>query len=85
MPGRPPSWTLEAQAIYPVRHPLTTQRFEPEAFDPIEGYTLANARLTWANADSDLEISAEVTNLFDEYYLLTVFDLTTAGAGISTG
>ena len=41
MPGRPPSWTLEAQAIYPVRHPLTTQRFEPGAFDPIEGYTLA--------------------------------------------
>jgi iron complex outermembrane receptor protein len=50
----------------------------------IEGYTLANARLTWANADDDLEISAEVTNLFDQYYLLTLFDLTTAGAGWAT-
>jgi len=50
----------------------------------LPGYTLANARLTWANAGEDLEISAEVTNLFDEYYYLTGFDLTTAGAGFST-
>nr|WP_243415207.1 TonB-dependent receptor [Altererythrobacter segetis] len=47
----------------------------------IAAYTLANARLTWRNADRDLEISAEVTNLFDKYYLLTSFDLTGAGAG----
>jgi iron complex outermembrane recepter protein len=51
----------------------------------IEGYTLANARLTWANEQGDLEVSAEVTNLFDKYYLLTVFDLTTAGAGVASG
>ncbi len=51
----------------------------------IDAYTLANARLTWANEDGDLEISAEVTNLFDKYYLLTVFDLTTAGAGVASG
>lgn len=51
----------------------------------IESYILANARLTWINEDRDLEISAEVTNLFDKYYLLTLFDLTTAGAGIATG
>jgi iron complex outermembrane receptor protein len=51
----------------------------------IDSYTLANARLTWANEDGDLEISAEVTNLFDKYYLLTLFDLTTAGAGVATG
>lgn len=50
----------------------------------IEGFTIANARLTWANADDDLEVSAEVTNLFDKYYLLTLFDLTTAGAGWAT-
>jgi iron complex outermembrane receptor protein len=48
-------------------------------------YTLANARLTWANVDKDLEISGEVTNLFDKYYLLTVFDLTLAGAGFASG
>jgi iron complex outermembrane receptor protein len=51
----------------------------------IAPYTLANARLTWANVDKDLEVSAEVTNLFDKYYLLTVFDLTLAGAGFSSG
>ena len=50
----------------------------------LPGYTLANARLTWANADEDLEISAEVTNIFDKYYYLTGFDLTAAGAGFST-
>jgi len=40
----------------------------------IEDYVVANARLTWANAAEDLEISAEVTNVFDKYYLLTGFD-----------
>jgi len=41
MPAHRPSSTLSAFAIYPVRPPLTTQRFDPDAFDPIEGYTLA--------------------------------------------
>ena len=27
--------------IYSVRQPLTTQRFDPDAFAPIDGYTLA--------------------------------------------
>jgi iron complex outermembrane receptor protein len=40
----------------------------------IEGYVLANARVTWENSDKDLSISAEVTNLFDKYHLLTGFD-----------
>lgn len=40
----------------------------------IAAYTLANARLTWRNAANDLEVSAEVTNLTDEYYFLTLFD-----------
>jgi iron complex outermembrane recepter protein len=31
-------------------------------------YTLANARLTWRNADEDLSVSLEVQNLFDKYY-----------------
>lgn len=38
---------------------------------PIEyydSYTLANARLTWRNADEDLSIALEVQNLFDKYY-----------------
>jgi len=51
----------------------------------IDGYTLANARLTWRNEDDDLEVALEVTNLFDKYYLLTSFDLTSAGAGYVSG
>ncbi len=38
---------------------------------PIEyfpSYTLANLRMTWQNADEDLSISFEGTNLFDKYY-----------------
>jgi len=51
----------------------------------IEGYTLANARLTWRNPDEDLEVALEVRNVFDKYYLLTSFDLTGAGAGFVAG
>lgn len=49
------------------------------------GYTLANARLTWRNHGGDLELSAEVTNLFDKYYFVSKFDLTSAGAGAISG
>jgi len=51
----------------------------------IEGYMLANARLTWANADRDLEVSLEVTNLFDKYYYVTVMDFVSQGAGLVSG
>jgi len=46
-------------------------------------YTVANARLTYRNDGGDLEVSGEVTNLFDKYYYLTGFDLTAAGSGIT--
>ncbi|OYU37318.1 TonB-dependent receptor [Novosphingobium sp. PASSN1] len=48
-------------------------------------FTLANARLTWRNAGRDLDVSFEVTNLFDKYYFLSKFDLTGAGAGSISG
>lgn len=48
----------------------------------INGYTVANARITYKNTEGDWEISGEVTNLFDKYYYLTSFDLTGARAGI---
>ena len=51
----------------------------------IEGYTVANARLTWVNQGDDLEISGEVTNLFDKYYYATVLDYTLSGAGLTMG
>ncbi|MCB5425696.1 TonB-dependent receptor [Altererythrobacter sp. CC-YST694] len=48
----------------------------------IDAYTIVNARLTWQNPDKDLSISLEVTNLTDEYYYVTLFDLREAGAGL---
>ncbi|MBB5986808.1 TonB-dependent receptor [Sphingobium lignivorans] len=51
----------------------------------IDAYTVANARLTWRNDDEDLDVSLEVTNLFDEYYLLTIYDQTVGGQGYSSG
>ena len=50
----------------------------------IPSYIVANGRLTWANAGKDLEVSAEVTNLFNKYYFLTSFDLTIANGGVSS-
>jgi len=51
----------------------------------VPSYTLANARLTWANSDDDLNVSLEVTNLFNRYYFLSAFDLRGAGAGFRKG
>lgn len=51
----------------------------------IPSYTLANARLTWTNADQNLDISFAASNLFNKYYLLTIFDLRGAGAGFRKG
>ncbi|WP_336979610.1 TonB-dependent receptor [Altererythrobacter fulvus] len=48
----------------------------------IDAYTIVNARLTWQNPDRDLSVSLEVTNLTDEYYYVTLFDLRGAGAGL---
>jgi iron complex outermembrane receptor protein len=54
-------------------------------FGQVPGYTIANARLTWKNADEDLDISAEVTNLFDKYYFPSKFDLSgLAGSVLGT-
>lgn len=47
----------------------------------IPSFTTVNARLTWQNEDEDLSISLEVTNLTDEYYYLSRFNLLGAGAG----
>jgi iron complex outermembrane receptor protein len=49
----------------------------------IESYTLANARLIFRNDARDLEIAAEVTNLFDKYYVLTNVDQSIGTAGLS--
>ncbi len=49
----------------------------------IDSYVLANARLTFRNADDDFDISLEVTNLFDKYYLLTLFDQSLSSGGFA--
>jgi len=49
----------------------------------IPHYMVANGRITWRNGGRDLEISGEVTNLFDKYYYLTAYDLSAAGAGFA--
>jgi iron complex outermembrane receptor protein len=51
----------------------------------IDAYFLANGRLTWRNAAQDLDVSLEVTNLFDKYYLLTLYDQTVGGQGYASG
>ncbi len=53
-------------------------------YGQIAPYTLANARLTWANPDRDLTVALEVSNLFDKYYYYAKFDITGAGAGAIT-
>jgi iron complex outermembrane recepter protein len=56
-----------------------------DVFGRVPGYTLANARLTMRTADKDLDISLEVTNLFNKYYFPSKFDLSTlAGSVLGT-
>jgi iron complex outermembrane recepter protein len=51
----------------------------------IEDYTIVNARLTWRSADDAWQVALEGTNLTDEYYYVTLFDLTGAAAGYIHG
>jgi iron complex outermembrane receptor protein len=48
----------------------------------IPSYTVANGRLTYRNVGNDFELSLEVTNIFDKYYYLTSYEISTA-AGIA--
>lgn len=70
---------------------LTGNVLTPAAGSPsallgqVDGYTLVNARITWRNANKDLDIALAVTNLADKYYFPQKFDLTGAGAGAITG
>ncbi|NBC37424.1 TonB-dependent receptor [Novosphingobium sp. FSY-8] len=50
----------------------------------VPAYTVMNGRVTWRNAARNLDVTAEVTNIANRYYLVNVFDQTTAG-GFSSG
>ncbi len=52
-----------------------------ESLHWLDGYALANARITYRNADRDVSVSLEVTNLFDKYYATSRFDAVYGNAG----
>ena len=51
----------------------------------IPGYTLVNARLTWAPSNGEWLVAAYVTNATDKEYYVTKFDLRYAGEGMMLG
>jgi iron complex outermembrane receptor protein len=51
----------------------------------IDSYTVANMRLTWRSANDDWRVALEGTNLSDEYYYVTLFDLSRNAAGYIHG
>lgn len=48
----------------------------------IDAYTLVNTRLMWRSANEDWQVALEGTNLTDEYYYVTLFDLSGAAGYI---
>lgn len=81
-----PEWKFNAGFQYEIdlgRHGSLTPRFDlsyqsmmyPQIVNTpgteIDGYALVNTRLTWTNADRDIEVYGTVTNLFDKYYYLS--------------
>ena len=57
---------------------------ENTSWSTIDGRFLANARLSWSDPQDKWRASVEVQNLFDEYYYLSVSDVTTS-LGLVTG
>ena len=93
-PGIPAwKWSWGIQYDIPAMGGTLTPRFDMNyqshqnggagsgAQGAIASYTIANARLTWRSDNEHWQIAAEVSNLFDKYYILNTFDLRGAGAG----
>jgi iron complex outermembrane recepter protein len=51
----------------------------------IGGYGLVNARIVWSNADDDLDVALEATNLTDKYYFLSRLDQVVGGGRHTDG
>jgi len=51
----------------------------------IDSQSLVNARLTWRSMADAWQVALEATNLTDEYYYVTLFDLSNAAAGYIHG
>jgi iron complex outermembrane receptor protein len=58
-----------SQFTNPINDPLWNQ---------IDGYTIANARVTWRDNSDKWQVALNVTNLTDKLYYLTLFDLHTS-------
>lgn len=80
-----PRLDISHQGEIPSGVTVPTPGSPSELYGTIEAYTLANARLTWNNADNDISVALAVTNLADRYYFVNKFDLVGAGAGFITG
>ena len=57
---------------------------ENTIWSKIPGYFLGNAHISWASKDDNWKITAEVKNLFDKYYWLSVSDASSS-LGIVSG
>jgi iron complex outermembrane recepter protein len=53
----------------------------PSTYDRVNGRHLANARLTWKSAAGDWQVALIGSNLADEYYYTSKFDLTPPNLG----
>jgi iron complex outermembrane receptor protein len=51
----------------------------------IDSYTIANLRLTWRSSNDQWRVALEGTNITDEYYYVTLFDLSRNAAGYIHG
>jgi iron complex outermembrane receptor protein len=92
-PGLPEwKWSWGIQYEIPVGGGSLTPRFDMAYNGATAGgltsggfalpsFTIANARLTWRDGENGWQVALEVTNLFEDYYYLTSFDLRGAGAG----
>ncbi|MEO5707891.1 MAG: TonB-dependent receptor [Alteraurantiacibacter sp.] len=49
----------------------------------VPAYTLLNGRVTWRNADDDLDVSLQVTNLTDKYYYQGAFENLQSGFAVA--
>lgn len=95
-----PEWQFSAGAQYRLdlmKAGSVTPRFDVryqsqvetqtinEDFNKINGYAIANASLRWQNRDEDFEITLRVKNLFDEYYLVNMYDRFLSSFGVLSG
>ncbi|MGZ8348938.1 MAG: TonB-dependent receptor [Allosphingosinicella sp.] len=94
---RPPAlpewkWSFGIQYEFPLLGGTLTPRFDMSYFGSTSGgltsggfslpsWTVGNARITWRSEDETWQLALAATNLFEEYYYLTSFDLRGAGAG----